>query len=112
MRAPRDRKTDSPGGCECLTCGAIFIGAEHHTECAVCHESGIMLSEYRAVANETGLTPRQLADQRAELLAALAPFAAIQTAFTEHLGNDVQHCKIKVADIQSVRAAIAKATAS
>jgi hypothetical protein len=34
----RDRKTDNPGGCECNECGAIFIGGEEHSLCAVCVE--------------------------------------------------------------------------
>jgi hypothetical protein len=25
-----------PGGCECLECGCIFIGAEWHTLCLIC----------------------------------------------------------------------------
>lgn len=38
MSAPFDRPANGePGGCECFTCGVIFIGAEWHTECAVCH---------------------------------------------------------------------------
>jgi len=32
----RNRPAQEPGGCECSTCGVIFIGAEWHTECAVC----------------------------------------------------------------------------
>jgi hypothetical protein len=32
----RDRPTAEPGGCECMECGAIFIGAEWHTVCGVC----------------------------------------------------------------------------
>ncbi len=26
----------APGGCECLECGAIFVGAEHHEKCGIC----------------------------------------------------------------------------
>ena len=32
----RNRAASEPGGCECMTCGAIFVGAEWHTECGVC----------------------------------------------------------------------------
>jgi hypothetical protein len=32
----KNRPAKNPGGCECRTCGAIFIGEEWHTECAVC----------------------------------------------------------------------------
>lgn len=35
-RAKHDRPATEPGGCECMTCGVIFIGAEWHDECAVC----------------------------------------------------------------------------
>lgn len=34
----RDRPTSEPGGCECMRCGCIFIGAEWHTLCRVCVE--------------------------------------------------------------------------
>ena len=33
----RDRNTSDPGGCECLSCGAIFIGGPEHDECGDCH---------------------------------------------------------------------------
>jgi hypothetical protein len=34
---PYDRNAHGePGGCECFTCGVIFVGAEWHTECALC----------------------------------------------------------------------------
>ena len=36
-----------------------------------------LLAEAGTIYHETGLTPRQLAEQRAELLAALRPFAAL-----------------------------------
>lgn len=32
----RDRHTSNPGGCECIECGAIFIGSPEHELCAVC----------------------------------------------------------------------------
>ncbi len=32
----RDRPAEEPGGCECMNCGCIFIGAEWHDKCAVC----------------------------------------------------------------------------
>ncbi len=32
----RSRPTSEPGGCECMECGCIFIGAEWHSHCAVC----------------------------------------------------------------------------
>lgn len=32
----RDRPAKDPGGCECMDCGAIFVGAEWHTECGIC----------------------------------------------------------------------------
>lgn len=35
----RDRPTDAPGGCECLNCGCIFVGAESHEYCAVCEQN-------------------------------------------------------------------------
>lgn len=37
MTAPYDRPSyGEPGGCDCHTCGRVFVGAEWHTECAVC----------------------------------------------------------------------------
>lgn len=33
----RDRPTENPGGMECVTCGAIFVGADWHAECGICH---------------------------------------------------------------------------
>ena len=43
MRAPtpvlpqqRNRPTSEPGGCECVSCGAIFIGGPTHDLCGVC----------------------------------------------------------------------------
>jgi hypothetical protein len=36
MAQPFDRSATDPGGCECTTCGVIFVGAACHTECAVC----------------------------------------------------------------------------
>lgn len=36
MSRPYDRAATEPGGCECMTCGVIFVGAEWHTECAIC----------------------------------------------------------------------------
>ena len=42
MSAPYDRPAHGePGGCECFTCGVIFIGAPWHSECAVCAAQGI-----------------------------------------------------------------------
>lgn len=38
MSAPHDRPTNEPGGCQCERCGVIFVGAEHHSLCAVCFE--------------------------------------------------------------------------
>jgi hypothetical protein len=32
----RDRPAKEPGGCECMNCGVIFIGAEWHTLCGIC----------------------------------------------------------------------------
>jgi hypothetical protein len=60
--------------------------------------SAALIAEAGTVANKTGLTPRQLADQRAELLAALEE---ICQEFAQ------QHPLIKKG-----RAAIARATAS
>jgi hypothetical protein len=37
----RDRAANNPGGCECLSCGCIFIGEEWHTLCAVCYDDGL-----------------------------------------------------------------------
>lgn len=31
-----DRPTDEPGGCECVECGAIFIGGPSHDTYAAC----------------------------------------------------------------------------
>lgn len=40
VRSSRNRPAyGEPGGCECMTCGAIFIGAEWHTKCGVCASS-------------------------------------------------------------------------
>lgn len=37
MAKPYDRPAyGNPGGCECMKCGVIFIGAEHHELCAIC----------------------------------------------------------------------------
>lgn len=35
----KDRVTSNPGGCECVTCGAIFIGGPDHDECGRCHNT-------------------------------------------------------------------------
>lgn len=32
----KDRSTSEPGGCECMKCGAIFIGGPAHDECGEC----------------------------------------------------------------------------
>ena len=32
----KDRPTSEPGGCECMKCGAIFIGGPAHDECGEC----------------------------------------------------------------------------
>jgi hypothetical protein len=32
----RNRPTTEPGGCECMRCGAIFVGAECHDLCRLC----------------------------------------------------------------------------
>jgi hypothetical protein len=34
--APRDRASSMPGGCECSTCGRVFIGGPAHSECGEC----------------------------------------------------------------------------
>lgn len=31
-----NRATTEPGGCECVECGAIFIGGPAHETCAAC----------------------------------------------------------------------------
>lgn len=31
-----NRPTSEPGGCECVECGAIFIGGPDHDTCAAC----------------------------------------------------------------------------
>lgn len=36
LAGTRDRVTTEPGGCECVACGAIFIGAEWHSRCRLC----------------------------------------------------------------------------
>ena len=36
MAQPHDRPAANPGGMECEECGAIFVGAEWHSRCAVC----------------------------------------------------------------------------
>jgi hypothetical protein len=36
MNRPFDRATTEPGGMECMECGVIFVGAEHHYRCALC----------------------------------------------------------------------------
>lgn len=52
MSAPFDRPAHGePGGCECFTCGVIFIGAEWHTQCGVCNAQAI---EARRAATGTG----------------------------------------------------------
>ena len=33
----KNRPAQNPGGMECTSCGAIFIGEEWHSECGVCH---------------------------------------------------------------------------
>lgn len=56
MSAPYDRPTNEPGGCECFSCGVIFIGAEWHTKCAVCaeRERGEHLSTRQAPIEGSG----------------------------------------------------------
>jgi hypothetical protein len=53
----RDRPTTEPGGCECLECGAIFIGAPWHTACGTC------VAAYEAMRREE----EQRAEWRAEM---------------------------------------------
>jgi hypothetical protein len=48
MSAPYDRATSEPGGCECYECGVIFVGAEHHTICGVCHRVNTAAEAERA----------------------------------------------------------------
>ena len=36
IQPQRDRPADEPGGCECMVCGCVFIGAEWHDKCAAC----------------------------------------------------------------------------
>jgi hypothetical protein len=36
-----DGRVAEPGGCECLQCGCVFIGAEWHTLCLVCASTKI-----------------------------------------------------------------------
>ena len=62
-------------------------------------ENASLIAEAGTVANETGLTPRQLADQRAELLAALQKIIA---------ADDAQ--RLSQREIEAGRAAVAKAT--
>ena len=38
----KDRKTSEPGGCECMSCGDIFIGGPEHDECGECHAEAMM----------------------------------------------------------------------
>lgn len=57
MSNPHDRPTTEPGGCECMKCGIIFIGAEHHDFCGVCIQ--IVADE---IAAAQGLRPK---DQQA-----------------------------------------------
>lgn len=33
----RDRPAKDPGGCECMDCGCIFVGAEWHSVCGACN---------------------------------------------------------------------------
>lgn len=48
----KDRPAKEPGGCECMTCGAIFVGAEWHTQCGICYERTLDLKHEReAVAS-------------------------------------------------------------
>lgn len=45
----KDRIADSPGGCECLSCGEIFIGEPWHSECRECYlerRAGVQLSPF------------------------------------------------------------------
>jgi hypothetical protein len=59
MAKPYDRPAyGNPGGCECMKCGVIFVGAEHHEFCAVCIQ-GIA----DKIADEQNLdTSRPMAD--------------------------------------------------
>ena len=34
----RSRPTTEPGGCECMNCGCVFIGAPDDGLCLVCYE--------------------------------------------------------------------------
>jgi hypothetical protein len=53
MKNPHDRPAYGyPGGCECMKCGVIFVGAEHHEFCGVCIE--IVAAE---IAAAQGLRP-------------------------------------------------------
>ena len=37
----RSRQTSQPGGCECMKCGCIFIGAPDDGLCLVCYEEWV-----------------------------------------------------------------------
>lgn len=79
-----------------------------------------LIAEAGTVANETGLTPRQLADQRAELLAALEFYGEltgwnqppVQTSDHEIFGKAYQNqaSKIQTDRGKLARAVIAKCT--
>jgi hypothetical protein len=64
VSAPNGRSICSTGGYSSNAQDSGVIRAENEANAALIAEAG-------TVANETGLSPRQLADQRAELLAAL-----------------------------------------
>jgi hypothetical protein len=58
----------------------LAVIADKPEDCEVAQANAILVAETFNVTHETGRTPRQLADERAELIAVLQDFAALEMA--------------------------------
>jgi len=87
--------------------GRFFV-AECGTNTAHGESDAILFAEAGTVYQETGLTPRQLAEQRAEILEAFMFLVKEEDAFTAESGLNFPD-QISRA-VEKARAAIAKAT--
>ena len=98
------RKVTSQG---VLICNAVLRNSGTSKNPPSCKDqleaeaNAALIAEAGTVANETGLTPRQLANQRAELLAAIQALLAVGKTYQDEAGQKA---------VAQARAAIAKCT--
>lgn len=91
----KDRPTSEPGGCECMKCGAIFIGGPTHDECGECATPGLLQNlraRKQAIAWSRGMDtdyptkwePDALCQQAADEIEMLRTQLAHWKVFAEH----------------------------